>query len=100
MTASASATPGPPMSPAVIEELVIETMRAASSSQSVPVFRDTEVLQVVDSLGLMMSLANIQSALKIKLEPTEVIAVLQAHSIGDVALALTKAVETRRKQRP
>jgi acyl carrier protein len=98
MISDASAESGMPVSPAAIEQLVIQALRAASSDKSVQVSATTEVLQVVDSLGLMMGLANIQAALNIKLEPREIIEVLQARSVADIALALAKALGARSRQ--
>jgi hypothetical protein len=46
----------------------------------------------------MMGLANIQAALNIKLEPREIIEVLQARSVADIALALAKALGARSRQ--
>jgi acyl carrier protein len=96
MTSGSGATPGMTMSAAAIEQVIIEALLAASSDRSVPVSRDTDVLQVVDSLGLMMSLADIQTKLNIRLEPQELIDALQARSIADVAVALTTALAARR----
>lgn len=98
MTSGTNTTLGIPIATAAVEQMVIDAMLAASSDKSFPVSRDTEVLQVVDSLGLMMSLAKIQTALHITLEPRELIGVLQARSVADVALVLTKAVGARNRQ--
>lgn len=98
MTSHGSAIPRMPVSAASVEQVVFEAMCAASADKAVRVCADTEVLQIVDSLGLMMSLANIQAALNVRLEPKEIIGVLQARSIRDVTLALTRAMETRCKQ--
>jgi acyl carrier protein len=96
MTSGSGATPGMTMSAAAIEQVIIEALLAASSDRSVPVSRDTDVLQVVDSLGLMMGLADIQTKLNIRLEPQELIAAFQARSIADVAVALTTVLAARR----
>lgn len=98
MTAGAATTPGTPMPAAAVEQVVIDAMLAASVDKSLPVSRDTEVLRVVDSLGLMMGLAKIQTALNIKLAPRETIAALQARSIGDLALVLITAMGARGAQ--
>lgn len=98
MISDASAGYGMPVSAAAIEQVVIQALRAASSDKSAQVSATTEVLQVVDSLGLMMGLANIQAALNIKLEPREIIEVLQARSVADIALALAKALSARSRQ--
>jgi acyl carrier protein len=95
MTSSTGATPGMTMSAAGIEQVVVEALSAASSDRSVPLSRDTEVLQVVDSLGLMMSLADIQTKLNIRLEPQELIDALQARSIADLAVGLTTVLAAR-----
>jgi hypothetical protein len=81
-----------------VERVVIDVMLAASADKSVPVSRDTEVLQVVDSLGLMMGLAKLQTALNIRLAPRETIAALQARSIADLALVLITAMGARGAQ--
>lgn len=78
--------------------MVIDAMLAASPDKPARVSRDTEVLQVVDSLGLMLSLANIQAVLNITLEPKEIIGALQARSIADLALVLSPVLEARPAQ--
>jgi acyl carrier protein len=98
MISDASAGHGMPVSAAAIEQVVIHALRAASTDKSAQVSGSTEVLQVVDSLGLMMGLANIQAALNLKLEPRETIEVLQARSVADVAVALEKALGLRSRQ--
>jgi len=80
------------MSAAAVEQVVIDALLAASSDTPAQVSRETEVLQLVDSLGLMMSLANIQTSLNIKLEPKQIIGLLRARSIADLALVLTAAL--------
>ncbi len=95
MTSGTTPTPRMPMSAAALEQVVIDAMLAASPDKSIPVSRDTEVLQVLDSLGLMMSLVDIQTALNIRLEPKELIGALQARSIADLALELTMALGAR-----
>jgi acyl carrier protein len=87
-------THGRIISAAEVEQVVIDALRA-SSDKSAPVSRETDVLQVVDSLGLMMSVANIQTALNIKLEPREVIGVLQSRSVADLGLVLITALKSR-----
>jgi acyl carrier protein len=98
MTSGTNTTPGVPPSAAAVEQAVIDAIRAASPDSSVPISRDTEVLQVVDSLGLMVSLAKIQAALQIKLEPTEVIGVLRSRSVADITQVLITAMGTRYRQ--
>jgi acyl carrier protein len=98
MTASISAKPRIPMSSAAVEQVVIDAVLVASPDKSVRVSRDTDVLQVVDSLGLMMSLVDIQAALNFRLEPKELIAALQAHSVADLALVITMALGARSPQ--
>jgi acyl carrier protein len=88
-------TQGTGISAAAVEQVVIEALRAAASDKSIPVSRDTDVLYIVDSLGLMMSVANIQTALNIKLEPREVIGVFQSRSVADLASVLITAMKAR-----
>lgn len=95
MTPGTIPTPRMPMSSAAVEQMVIDAMLAASPDKSVRLSRDTDVLHVVDSLGLMMSLVDIQTALNIRLEPKELIGALQAQSIADLALVLTMAMGDR-----
>ncbi len=88
-------THGAEVSSTAVEHVVIDALCAASPDKSVPITRETDVLQVVDSLGLMMGLANIQTALNIKLEPREIIGVLQSRSIADLASVLVTALKAR-----
>jgi len=80
---------------APVEDVVIEALRAALPDVSVGVSRDSEVLRLVDSLGLVTVLGNVQAALTITLKPKEVIQVLRARSVADVALVLTTALSAR-----
>jgi hypothetical protein len=75
----------------VIEQIVIEAITAASTAGAI-VTRDTEVFQVVDSLGLMTALANIQAALQLLLEPEQLIGIYACRSIGDLVLTLEGAL--------
>jgi acyl carrier protein len=95
MTSESTATQGMPVSPAGIEQIIIDVLFAASPGKSIPVSRDTQVLDIVDSLGLMMSLATVQATLKITLEPKEIIAALQARSVADLASVLMAAMGVR-----
>jgi acyl carrier protein len=95
MSAGVTATPAMPMSAAKVEQMIIDAFLAASPGNQVPLSRDTGVLDIVDSLGLMMGLANLQTALKIVLEPKEIIGALQARSVADLASVLMTAMEAR-----
>jgi hypothetical protein len=78
----------------VIEKTVIEAIRAASATGAKPT-RDTEVFQLVDSLGLVTALANIQAALQLSLEPEQLIAVFACRSIGDLTITLESALSAQ-----
>jgi acyl carrier protein len=95
MTGTPASTPRTLMSAKAVDQVVIEAMFAASHDKSVNVTRETELLEVVDSLGLMMGLTNIQAALNIRLEPRELIGALQARSIADLSLVLSTALAAR-----
>ncbi len=75
----------------LIEQIVIEAITAASSAGAI-LTRDTEVFQVVDSLGLVTALANIQAALHLLLEPEQLIGIYACRSIGDLVLTLESAL--------
>jgi acyl carrier protein len=95
MAFGTATTPGVLPSAAAIEQVVLDAMVAASADKAVPLSAETDVLEIVDSLGLMMALANIQKALNISLNPKEIIAALQARSISELALVLEAAVRAR-----
>jgi acyl carrier protein len=75
----------------VIEQIIIEAITAASTAGAILTL-DTEVFQVVDSLGLVTALANIQAALQVSLGPEQLIEIYACRSIGDLVLTLTGAV--------
>lgn len=77
-----------------LERIVIDALSAVSVDAATAT-RDTELLQLVDSLGLVMALANVQEALGVALEPDEIIDVFQCRSIADVATVLQTALKTR-----
>lgn len=77
-----------------LERIVIDALSAVSVDAATAT-RDTELLQLVDSLGLVMALANVQEALGVALEPDEIIDVFQCRSITDVATVLQTALKTR-----
>ena len=89
-------TSGMPVTAAAVEQVIMDAMLAVSPGKSVS--RDIDLLQVVDSLGLMMSLAKIQATLNIRLEPRELIGALQSRSIADLALVLAMALKGRSAQ--
>lgn len=70
-----------------IKRIVIDTFSATCPDPSA-VTVDTEVLQLVDSIGLVIALAEVQDALAIELEPHEIIEVFHCRTLGDVASAL------------
>jgi hypothetical protein len=95
MTSGAAPTPEIAISAERIEQMIFDSFLAASPGNQIPLSRDTAVLDVVDSLGLMMSLANLQTALKIVLEPKQIIAALQARSVADLTSVLIAAMSAR-----
>jgi hypothetical protein len=77
----------------VIEEIVIEALTPASRVGSVT--RDTEILHLVDSLGLVTALASIQAALHLSLEPEQLIDIFACRSISDLAITLEGALSNQ-----
>ena len=76
-----------------IERVVIDTFSAASGHP--PASRDTAVLDLIDSVGLIIALADVQATLDVELESDEIIEVFQCRSLGDVAAALHAALAGR-----
>lgn len=77
-----------------LERIIIDALSAVSV-EAATATRESEVLQLVDSLGLVMALANVQEALDVSLEPDEIIQVFQCRSIADVALVLQAVLSAR-----
>jgi len=77
-----------------LERIVIDALSAVSADAA-SATRDSEVQQLVDSLGLVIALANIQDALDVALEPDEIVGVLGCRTIADVALVLQAALTAR-----
>lgn len=75
----------------IIEQIVIEAITAASTASAI-LTCETEVFQVVDSLGLVTALANIQAALQLSLEPEQLIGIYACRSVGDLVLTLEVAL--------
>lgn len=65
-----------------IERVVIHAFAAAAPDQ--PVTRDSEILQLVDSIGVLMVVSAIQTKLEMRLQPLEIIRLFQCHAVGDV----------------
>lgn len=84
----------PPAHTETLERIVIDALSTVSADAATAT-RETEVLQLVDSLGLIVALANVQEALGVSLEPDEIIHVFQCRSIADVALVLQAALSAR-----
>jgi acyl carrier protein len=78
-----------------IKRLVIDIFSASCADLSV-VTDDTEVMQLVDSVGLIIALADVQNSLDIELYPHEIIEVFQGRTLGDVAVVLLSACLTRK----
>lgn len=78
-----------------IERVVIDTFSATCPERSA-VTGDTEVLQLVDSIGLVIALAEVQDALGIELDPHEIIEVFYCRTLRDVAIALHASRSARR----
>jgi acyl carrier protein len=77
-----------------LERIIIDAL-AAVSVEAATATRESEVLQLVDSMGLVMALANVQEALDVSLEPDEIIQVFQCRSIADVAVVLQAVLSAR-----
>lgn len=77
-----------------LERIVVDALSAVSADAATAT-RETEVLQLVDSLGLVMALSNVQEALDVALDPDEIIEVFQCRSIADVAVVLQAALSSR-----
>jgi hypothetical protein len=84
-----------PVDREAIERVVIDTLAAASSNTTAQPTRETEVLQLVGSLGLIVAVANIQAALSISLQRREMMQVFQCRYIADLALVLEGALSAR-----
>lgn len=55
---------------------------------------DTDLESLVDSVGLVIALAEAQSALDIELAPDEIIQVIQCRTLGEVARVFRSALQT------
>ncbi len=78
-----------------IERIIIDTFSSAHADRSA-ITRETEVQDLLDSIGLVIALADAQAALEIELEPDEVIEVLQSRTLADIAAVFDAASRTRR----
>lgn len=85
---------------AELEQAVIDALRAASPDKSAPATRDSAVLDLVDSLGLVVALGDLQATLAVELAPKHLIELFRAQSIADFAAALGRIVATRAHARP
>lgn len=83
-----------PADTGTLERIVIDALSTVSADAATA-SRDTELLQLVDSLGLVMALASVQEALDVALEPDEIIDVFQCRTIAEVATVLQTALKTR-----
>ncbi len=77
-----------------LERIIIDALSAVSVDAATAT-GESELSQLVDSMGLVMALANVQEALDVSLEPDEIINVFQCRSIADVALLLQAALLAR-----
>jgi hypothetical protein len=72
----------------VIERTVIAAISAACMDSSTPVESDSEVLHLLDSVGMMCALADIQGELRVALEPEQLIRIFGSHRVRDIVSAL------------
>lgn len=77
-----------------LERIIIDALSAVSV-EAATATRESEVLQLVDSMGLVMALANVQESLDVSLDPDEIIQVFQCRSIADVAVVLQTVLSAR-----
>lgn len=77
-----------------LERILIDALSAVGAD-TVATTRDSDISHLVDSLGLVMALANLQDALGFTLEPDEIIDVFQCRAIADVVEVLRAAQATR-----
>ena len=90
MSPSKLGNDGPELQATSLERTVIDAMRAAVPNTSLQITPASAVLDLVDSLGLVMTLGNLQAALGIELAPKQVIELFRAASIADVAAVIER----------
>jgi acyl carrier protein len=81
------------------ERVVIGAIRAAVASLPGELTGATEVLGVVDSLGLMTALAEVQESLEVVLEPQHLISIFECRTIAEIA-AFLQTVPTQQRGSP
>lgn len=75
-----------------VECTVLAAMNKNSIYKSIEVTRGTELLRLVDSLGLMITLTDIQESLGIDLDPQQYLQLFNCRLIGDVVAVLENVV--------
>jgi acyl carrier protein len=74
-----------------IERAVIAAMTAWRIDPQIDVTTSTEVLTVLDSMGMLSAVLEFQEALQLHLEPEEVVGIFKCRSVGDIVAALESA---------
>ena len=71
-----------------IERVVIATVAARCVDRPIDVSVETEVLSVLDSMGMMSALVEFQDALQLELEPEAIIRIFKCRRIGEIVEVL------------
>lgn len=72
------------------EQAVLAAMGAARTDKSIVVTRDATVFDLVDSLGLLVALTDIQYSLGLTLDPPQLLQVMHCQCVGDVIATLER----------
>ena len=78
-----------------VSTAVISAISAASPDRSVEVTPVTEVLGIVDSLGLLTALMDIQHELQLALDAEDVIEVFGSRTIAEIVAVLRSAMSRK-----
>jgi len=82
---------------ALIEQVVIDAISSVAPNYNTHGCANghAAILQVVDSLGFTVALANIQASLDICLDPPQLVRIYGCRSVSEMAVALEEAVSDR-----
>jgi acyl carrier protein len=79
----------------VIEQAVLEAIGAASTASPAPIDGATQILDVLDSLGLVITMAKVQSTLQLTLDPEHMVEIFSCRSVAELVGVIERVAAER-----
>jgi acyl carrier protein len=76
-------------------EVVLEAIRDARTGEDISANSQSELSELVDSLGLLITISKVKSVLQIEVQPDELLTLVESRAISDLASAFSELLHKR-----